>query len=276
MDFEDQADEVTSVDTPDFFTSLKVNADVLVAKWYNKPGIPRNLVNCLIEDVTRFMDSGAVTILKNDVLTVLEESGADPSKISDVANKFDHLVSPFDHIRTEYRREKYFQSTGWFIEPVEYLIERRPERLNGDGPGLGMKPVTGQFFPLRDIFKKFFELPDALSESLKYLQELEKSGTDEIFSVTQCCKWQSIRQKLFKPDDIVLPMTAYCDEFEPNSALGPHSEKIGCIYIDLLCLPPGCQSKLENIFEALIYNAEELRQSGNVSPFDRGAEISRI
>jgi len=79
-DIDEQAYAATRVEenTPEFFTSLKQNADVLNVRWCNEPGIPRNLVNCLVEGVTRFMGSGSVLTSKNDVLSVLSEAGADP------------------------------------------------------------------------------------------------------------------------------------------------------------------------------------------------------
>ncbi|RVE41093.1 hypothetical protein evm_014258 [Chilo suppressalis] len=82
-----------------------------------------------------------------------------------------------------------------------------------------------------------------------------------------CQKWKTIKSQFYSQSDIVIPIIIYYDDWEPNNALGPHSEKIGCVCANLPALPEECQSKLENIFEVLIFNADDRKKYGNKKTF---------
>ena len=55
---------------------------------------------------------------------------------------------------------------------------------------------------------------------------------------------------------IVLPLLMFFDDYENNNPLGSHKgiSKCGAAYLSLPCLPPECQSKLENIFLFILFD----------------------
>lgn len=64
-----------------------------------------------------------------------------------------------------------------------------------------------------------------------------------------------------------MPLNLYYDEVEPNSALGPHCEPLGCTYIQIATLPPEWNSRLENISLALLFDADNRSVYGNSQAF---------
>lgn len=258
-----QLDSQDGFDLGEINSILTRNATVFVAKLYSKPGLPRNHVDSVIKDITSFLCD---TLNPDKIIKALKLA---PLK-SDVVNAVDTMLkaiaNPFSGLSSEYLRMKYFQSTGDYIPPETYIIDSRVERTVTGGAVKGkMQNVTGQFIPLRKTLKKFFELPDALSSTLKYMNNLNAS--DVVSNLIQCEKWQTIKTQFYRPHDIAIPIIIYYDDWEPNNALGPHSEKIGCVYANLPALPEECQSKLENIFEVLIFNADDRKSYGNKKIF---------
>lgn len=250
-------------DLSEFNNTLRRNATIFVAKLYSKPGLPRNHVDDVIKDITSFLSD---TFAPDKIIKILKLA---PLK-SDVVNAVDHILkafeNPFSGLSSEYLRMKYFKSTGDYIPPETYIIDSRIERTVTGGAVKGkMQNVTGQHIPLRKTLKQFFELPDALSSTLKYMNDLKSS--DVVSNFIQCQKWQTIKTQFYSPLDIAIPIIIYYDDWEPNNALGPHSEKIGCVYANLPALPEECQSKLENIFEVLIFNADDRKTYGNKKIF---------
>lgn len=78
--------------------------------------------------------------------------------------------------------------------------------------------------------------------------------------------WQR-KLSRFKDTDIVIPLNYYYDEVEPNSALGPHCESLGCSYVQVATLPPECRSRLENTFLALLFDSDNRSVYGNKKAF---------
>jgi len=88
-----------------------------------------------------------------------------------------------------------------------------------------------------------------------------------IYNFVQCQRWKFIITKYFKKSDIVFPLLVYYDDWEPNNPLGPHLKKIGAVYVAIPCLSPECQSKLDNIFLALLFHCDDRKQYGNRKMF---------
>lgn len=129
-----------------------------------------------------------------------------------------------------------------------------------------MTQVTRKCISLRYVLKKFFELPDAFNSIIQYIQKVQ-SESDTIYNFVQCKRWRDVITKNFKKCDIVFPLLVYYDDWEPNKPLGPHSEKIGAVYVTVPCLLPECQSELDNIFVALLFYADGRKQYGNKKTF---------
>ncbi|KAK3929199.1 Zinc finger protein 653 [Frankliniella fusca] len=229
----------------DYKRLLEDQENNLVAKLYSNPAYPRNLVNIVI---TLFYEHF------EQVVTSSLDPNLSPHLQNEIAGMFKVLKNPFCHLKTEYMRLKHFESCGSYIPPISYEIDCREERARSkDGVTIRMKSVTGEFIPLGKLLTKFFQLPDVFADTMSYMQYL-KSKPDLLLNLTQCDRWKEKVSK-FSEQDIAIPLNCYYDEVEPNKALGPHCEPLGCTYIQVASLPPAWSSKLENIFLALLFDA---------------------
>lgn len=235
--------------------------DVIVAKLYANPAFPRNLVDKMVNDFSQYLSSPFFDGFRQLVLSSLS-SDASPDQKQEIVDLFDLVMYPFEHLSSEHKRFAYFLKSGDFIEPKPYEISRREER---NGNVLMVKKVLGQRIPLGLVLKKFFELPYALSDTLEFMRSLE-ANSDWICNFTQCAIWQRKRAK-FNKDDTVIPVNFYYDECEANNPLGAHSDPMGCSYIHVPCLLPDWSSKLENIFLALLFDADNRSVYGNKKCF---------
>lgn len=103
-------------------------------------------------------------------------------------------------------------------------------------------------------FKKYFELPDVFSTVTSYLEKLDFSD-DVVENFMQCSLWKA-KCCAFRvtPEGLVLPLFVYFDEVECNNPLGSRSKLLGAVYVSFPFLPPECQSAIDNIFLALLFN----------------------
>ena len=93
------------------------------------------------------------------------------------------------------------------------------------------------------------------------MSALEKE-TEWISNFVQGDIWKRKRSR-FSAGAIVFHIHVYYDELEANNSLGPHPEPLGCSYVSLPCLPPEWSSRLENIFLATIFDADNRSLYGN-------------
>lgn len=266
--YEDVENSCLEITPHDFKTSYDKSIALLLAKLYKNPSIPRNFVQSFVDDVDTFLTGGFVQILKDKVIQHLTSAKSPQSSIDEVSDMFDTLDEPFRGLDTDYLRMKFFTEGNHYIPPEPYTINNVCFKIfkTRAGPVTKRVKTTGQFIPLRCVFKAFFELPGAVSETLKYVQLLKSSNVNVISNVIQGHLWQC-RTSHFSNTDIVIPITFYYDEVESNAALGAHSEKLGAGYIYIPVLPPSCQSKLENILLALLISSDDRKsyEHGRIS-----------
>src|SRR5580765_2590874 len=108
---------------------------------------------------------------------------------------FKALENPFKHLETEYRRLQYFSKSGDYIAPILYEMGKMfcAERSNNTVKGKYV-PVYGQYIPLDSVLLKFFELPNALKNTLNYMDFLEKDNKG-LHNFIQGFLWAKKRQK---------------------------------------------------------------------------------
>lgn len=78
--------------------------------------------------------------------------------------------------------------------------------------------------------------------------------------------WKEILESQEASEDtLYLPLQIYFDDFEPNNPLGGHRiiNKLGGVYVKLLCLPPHLSSKLWSVIVAMIFHAEDQKEFDN-------------
>jgi len=110
---------------------------------------------------------------------------------------FKALENPFKDFRSEYFCFKHFTDSGDYIAPVSYEIGRKfcATRDNNITKGEYV-PVWGQYIPLNLILKKFFELPNALADTLAYMESLDKQNS-ELHNFIQGRLWIKKKKHVF-------------------------------------------------------------------------------
>ncbi|XP_034255474.1 uncharacterized protein LOC117653729 [Thrips palmi] len=252
---------ITSADAKDLLLDQE---DVIVAKFYANPAFPRNLVTKVVNEFSNYVTSPFFEHMEKLVMSSLDSNMVEAR--SEIEDMFDRLRHPFDPLQTEYKRLQYFESCGHYIPPVLYPIDYREERVKSKkGVTLEMRPVPGQKIPLQPLLKNFFELPDAFEDTLANMLALQEER-DWICNMVQGEIWKRKRAR-FSDDAIVFPINFYYDEVEPNSALGPHCEPLGCSYVHIPVLPSEWNSRLENIFLAALFDGDNRTVYGNKKTF---------
>lgn len=125
--------------------------------------------------------------------------------------------------------------------------------------------TTAEFIPLRNVFRKFFELPNILDESLTFMNALENQKL--IINFIQGSFWKE-RKTLLAPK-IVLPLFLHFDDYETNNPLGSHAGVSKCcaVYVSIPGLPDYMRSKLPNIFLFVLFNTLDRKDFKNESIF---------
>lgn len=227
-------EEITDLPTitlTEFESIVEDRSNAFVAKLYNKPSIPRNHIQSIIDDTT-FMMSSYVSIVKEKVFSHLNTLASDNETIKDIKSMFDCLQNPFNHLKNEYQRITYFKSSGNYIAPIKYYMGKRRVRKNtGTFIAEKVKDICGYFIPLKQVLKQFFELPDAFNATINYINSLKES--DSVKNFIQSKLWCQ-KKNNFEKDAIVLPLFVYYDDWEVNNPLGSHSASLGGVYCYVL------------------------------------------
>ncbi|XP_026290847.2 uncharacterized protein LOC113215432 [Frankliniella occidentalis] len=224
----------------------------LLAKLSGDKTLPRSYVQKFIFDVTSLLKCTSSIALR--VTEVMKSCKASPTDIEEVHKLFQFLLNPFEELQSEYRRLKYFKSTEAYIAPQPYEIGSIKVMRRSKGTvNLKRRPVYGQHVNLPLMLTKFFELPDAFSSTIAYVNSLDLNEDDYIYNYVQCPSFKAKAAKFKNAGEVVLPLFAFFDDLELNKDLSPHSKKIGAFYAKVACLTPEFQSALSNIFLCLLF-----------------------
>ncbi|KAJ1526414.1 hypothetical protein ONE63_009548 [Megalurothrips usitatus] len=258
----EKTDSVEQHKTPDpnvFKDQLKDYACKLIAKLNAKPGQPRSMVQEHVNDSTEFLSSTLSTV-DEMIKAKLMESNVDPTVTKEISEIFSVLKNPFDGLTSEYFCFKYLKEKGYFIEPKEFDIDSAlvTERVDKKVK-LEVDVVKGIFIPLRKVLKAFLELPNVFDIVMAALESKQPDGI--IGEFIHAPHWQA--KKLQFGEKIVIPLNPYHDDYEVDKELGPHSAKLGAVYVRLACLPSEFQGHVENIFLALLFNSDDRKEFGN-------------
>jgi len=236
----------------DFERAATESALTLVSKLYSIDTLSRSHVQLVVDSVREQLSGGFLEILEKKVIDALS-TVENPGAISEIQHMFKIQRGMYDGLESEFKRLQVFENCGAFIAPESYVI----------GPSLDMgslepKDLTGQFMSLKKVLKAFLELPDVFSTIRSYMEKLELSDGTSIENFVQGKLWKEHIKPLFN-GKFVLPLAAYCDEFEPCDPLGSHSGvyKLSGVYYEILCVPPEYRSSLDNILTALFFHAQD-------------------
>lgn len=107
--------------------------------------------------------------------------------------------------------------------------------------------------PVDFQIKCFFELPNVLSEVLQQMKIFEDSADDSICHFVQGKLWQDIKAS-YQPNDIVIPVILYSDDFSPDNVLSGSTLHKQCTFqYTFPVLPQHLLSSTEYVFEALLF-----------------------
>ncbi|XP_044582981.1 uncharacterized protein LOC123263999 [Cotesia glomerata] len=238
----------------DFKTALNKAAVELIANMYANLRLSKNIVQHILDDIKVFLSESFIGILESKVENTLINSNCSDKDINVIKKMFDDIKNTFADLDTEHRRLKHFEKSGSYIKPKSYIIDRTYVISKSKKGSKGkMTDICGQFIPLRATLKKFFQQPNALTDTVNYMEQLKNNET-VIENYIQCKSWAKKRSE-YKDDDIVIPYFLSGDDVEVNNPLGSRSGKVMPIYASIPCLPSECRSKVENYFLVLLYDS---------------------
>lgn len=238
-----------------------------VGSLYADPKLPRSHVQVIVDATESFVNR-ITSVLFSSVASALTAVSADEQCVSKVQNMFEVVQASFSDFHTEYRRLKLLSDSGCLLKPEPFHIGFGMKEHKKDNHLINeIVSMTGQFVPLRRLFKKFFSLPGVYEKCYNYMLELE-SQTDIVSNFVQAKSWKKKKQMHF-PNKIVFPLFIFFDDLEVNNALGSHKgvSKIGATYVTIPCLPPEYRSSLDNIFLALLCYSLDRSAYGNEAVF---------
>lgn len=153
--------------------------------------------------------------------------------------------------------------------------EREDFKVTKDGKAkiLVKVDVTIEFIPLRLVLRKFLVIPEVLSKTSKYIENLSKS-VSIISNFIQGEFWRKKSQNF--GNKLIMPIFLYYDDYETNDPLSSHAgvSKCGAVYISIPLLPPEMVSKKENIFLFLLFNPLDRKDLGNRVIFQKAIDES--
>lgn len=202
-------------------------------------------------------------ILMDDIKYALDVSISNKSTTEDFKKVFKKLElyrNPFKGLETEYSQTKYFERIGIYIKPESYTIDNRQTFTTDKTTGFKkpvLEQITGQYISIHDTIHALHARTDLITLATKST------------SNTCCQRYESFfdglhwAQHPLRNDDTIV-IRLYGDDFEPANPLGSRKTvyKIGCIYYQFENLPSYILSKTENMFLALCYYTDDVKQFG--------------
>ena len=234
----------------------------MISNFYSKPSIPRNVVQCIIDDLDNILTC-PLKVIEDKVNEILIKNSVPLDDCNKVKAMFGVFPAVLQENRTEYLRFKNLRETELYIDPQSHIVGAEFEASDGrDVP----KNRCAQVIPLRDILKAFLKTEGVLNRILKYISSVN-SKSSVISNIMQAELWKETIKNF--EGKICLPLALYFDEYETGNCLGFHSgiHKLGEAYIIMLALPPEFRSKLTNIFLAMLIHHDDHKKAGNKIAF---------
>ncbi|KYN22123.1 hypothetical protein ALC57_05487 [Trachymyrmex cornetzi] len=210
----------------------------------------RKIVHKIINEITNSYLSNLLTIISNRV-----------NDKKDLNAMLNILINGFKMFKTEHLTFTYLKKINCLFVPSKIAIR---SYLTSGRIKKRVKTVlhnsTLSIIFLKDVLKKFLELPNVYSSILSHIEECKNS---QLFTFFDSEYWKKVENE--KENRIVLPLVLYFDDVEINNPLGSRKciHKIGIIYSSILGLPYEFSSMLESIFLVQIHNYQDHKVLGN-------------
>lgn len=238
-----------------FHDSSDAKAADIISTLYSYLEMSRKRVPDIRQLFESYFQASFVTALLNYVCERLKQLGESDDNLDDLKVMFAIMQNPFKKFKNEEQALKYFKNAGTYFSPQEIVIDKKEMFAEYSN-----EVVTYQFFPMRQILKKFLEIPGVFPSILRHL-ELLKQGIF-VSHFMQATFWKS-KEESFVDDELRLPITLYEDEFENNNGMGSHrgEGKTSGIYLSQPALPADMFSKVENIFPLALYKSKDEKKA---------------
>lgn len=176
----------------------------------------------------------------------------------------------FDNLQTDHQRIQAFKDSDCYVAPVKYIIGNHyRSRVMSNQTILNHELDIGQYVPMKEILKRFIQLPECFETDLSVLSNLERlNKTDEpLTNVVQGEMWKKKVASHFQ-GKIIISLFLFFDDMDPDNITGSHAgdHKLGALYYTIACLPQEYMSKLENIFLAYLF-LSNIKIHGNENLF---------
>ena len=267
LNIKDVSPADSSVSAAEHHRALQNSALKYVSHFYSKSSITRENVQDIVDATTEFIHGSVLLNLKTKVMAKLDKPEITDRDKTEILAMFHDSENPFSGLLTDYKRVQALEQSTCYIKPISYFMGDTLEGKNINQvytliPGKAM----GQKVLIKEVLKKLFQMPSALDSILTYMHSLS-TDFENISNIIQGSLYKNICLKF--PRKKVMPVGVYFDEWEANTAIGPHAgvHKMGSVYISLLCVPPEFRSKLENIFLALLFLSNDFEEQGPQTAF---------
>lgn len=167
-----------------------------------------------------------------------------------------NISEAFDVCKTDYLMNKWLKENDLMMDSVQFSINETvcPIVYHGDVVYDEVN-TKGILLPLKFQFKKYFEKPDVLKNTLNKINICQENP-NEYFNFTQGYLWKK-KMSMYNADEICIPYFLYFDDFEINNPLGTHCQPICGIYYSF----PLCE--INHIFVAGFIKSKDIKKFGN-------------
>lgn len=250
----------------DFRRALFQSSLSYSAKLYSNISMNRSKVQEMVNLTSDFASSGFLDINKHKTISLLTDHNVPNEEVHDLNEMFSSMQNSFLGLKTESQRVRALENSDCFVHPKKFHVGVREviKRVNGEQVRTPVE-LTGQYISIKQVLKKFFELPGVLDATLNNIQMLRGSNT--FTNIVQSPIWRNIERTHFQ-NKLVLPLILYYDDAEADNGMGSHAgvHSLGMVYYQIPCIPQHLLSLLDNIFVAMVFLTSDYHR-GNEETF---------
>jgi hypothetical protein len=256
--FEEPVSKCVKLD-PELTSALQFKAATAFSKFYAVPTVTRKIIQQKMNMIDEIANCEEMAEYEQSIFDMLKRK-LNVHELERVNNFVKISKSPLQGIfSTDYQRMKYYLEQDSLVpfNANHIAYSNRRNRIGLEES----KSIKCYTFDLPHLFRKYLELPNVF-ETVKNCLNNSALSEDLISSFLQGNIWQK-KIANFK-NEIVIPLSLFIDDFEPNNVLGSKSKihKTGGVYLSIAALPTELQTMLDNIFVAGIHFAKDRKEFG--------------
>jgi hypothetical protein len=204
-----------------------------------------------------------------DLLNLFQNISNNENSSSHFYDIFECTLNDLKFLKSQHLYTKELEKRKIFVssETVTYQNEKEVETNTNNTIKLRNIEYQFKLFSLKELYFYLFNQTSYLRTITNYIEQV--NSLKIIKSFIQSPFWK--QKALDEPGVLCLPLLIYGDDMEPNNPLSSHTkvQKIGGIYVSLMCLPPEIASKLTSIFLAMFYFSEDRKKFSNRLTFQK-------